>query len=465
MRLALLLITCLCAVVRSLGGQRPAKQPPLAITRVTVIDAESGRQLPDRTVVIDHDTIASVGPAASVRLPNGTRVVDGRGKFLIPGLIDTHVHLALQRSGERDSLRALGAYLAHGVTGVREAGTGGREPWLLALRATRTDSVSPRIYVSGMIAGRTIKRAGTDARTLARRLIAVGVDGLKIRDGLTRGEIGAVVEEGARAGVPVYGHTFDAVNRDRDEEYTLDAVRLGVTGSMHVEGIAQRGAAPLPPPPAGTRFGPDNWERWWLYYALAWLSTDPGAEQTLIDTMVAKGAWLEPTLVTEDWIANANPYAAQWSARGLPGSFAAAHEGMPLYEGADLARFRAAFDHMKSFVRRFHEAGGMVLVGTDCVPRCGYGLQDELRLLVESGFSPADALKAATVDAAHALGWGARLGRVVPGRWADLVLLEANPLQDIGNTRRVAAVVTKGRYLDRSALDALLLRDRTDVAR
>lgn len=99
-------------------------------------------------------------------------MVDGRGKFLIPGLIDTHVHLALQRSGERDSLRALGAYLAHGVTGVREAGTGGREPWLLALRATSKDSVSPRIYVSGMIAGRTIKRAGTDARMLARRLIA-----------------------------------------------------------------------------------------------------------------------------------------------------------------------------------------------------------------------------------------------------------------------------------------------------
>ena len=218
MRFALLLLTSLCAVVRSLGGQPPAQQPPLAITHVTVIDAESGRQLPDRTVVIDHDTIASVGPAANVRLPNGTRVVDGQGKFLIPGLIDAHVHLALQRSGERDSLRALGAFLAHGVTGVREAGTGGREPWLLALRAMSKDSVSPRIYVSGMVAGRTIKRAGTDARTLARRLIALGVDGLKIRDGLTRDEIRAVVEEGARADIPVYGHTFDAVNRDRDDD-------------------------------------------------------------------------------------------------------------------------------------------------------------------------------------------------------------------------------------------------------
>ena len=442
---------------------RTRATPPVAIIHVTVIDVESGRRLPDRTVVIDADTIASVGTMPSTRLPHGTRVVDGTGKFLIPGLIDTHVHLALLAAGERDSLRALGALLAHGVTGVRDAGAGGREARLVALRALVKDSLGPRIYVSGMVAGRTVKRAGTDTRTLVQRLIASGVDGLKIRDGLTNEDIQVVLEEGARAGLPVYGHTYDAVNRDHDQEYTLDVVRLGVTGSMHIEGLPQRGATPLPPPPPGPRFGADNWQKWWLYNASVWQVSDSTAEQTLIDTMVARHAWLEPTLVTEDWIANGETYRTQWSQRRLPGSFAAIQEGWPTFEGADLVQFRASFARMRSFVRRFHAAGGVVIAGTDCVPRCGYGLQDELRLLVQSGLSPADALEAATVDAARVLGWGDRLGRVATGQWADLVLLDANPLLDISNTRRVAAVISNGRYLDRAALEALLARDRGEA--
>jgi hypothetical protein len=458
----LVFATCVTA---SVGLPALALQPratqPLAITHVTVIDVERGRRLPDRTVLIVADTIASVGPAASARLPNGTRVVDGHGKFLIAGLIDTHVHLALFAAGERDSVRALGALLAHGITGVRDAGAGGRDAWLIALRALVTDSVGPRIYVSGMVAGRTIKRSGTDTRTFVRQLVALGVDGLKIRDGLSNDDLRIVIEEGARAALPVYGHTFDAVNRDHDQEYTLDVVRLGVTGTMHVEGIPQRGTTPVPPPPPGPRFGPDNWQKWWLYHASEWLASDSLAEKTLIDTMVARHAWLEPTLVTEDWIANPDTYRAQWRKERLPGTFATFHEGWPTFEGAELAQFRRAFDRMGSFVRRFHAAGGVVVAGTDCVPRCGYGLQQELTLLVRSGLSPADALKAATVDAARVLGWGARLGRVAAGQWADLVLLDADPLVDIANARRVAAVISNGRYLDRAALDALLARDRT----
>lgn len=460
LRLAIIAICVAAHASVSAHALQPTGTHPLAITHITVIDAESGQRLPDRTVLIDHDTIVSVRPAAAVTLPNGTRVVDGRGKFLIPGLIDTHVHLALFSPGERDSLRALGALLAHGVTSVRDAGAGGRDAWLIALRGMAKDSLSPRIYVSGMVAGRTIRRAGTDTRTFVQRLIALGVDGLKIRDGLTNDDIRVVLEEGVRAGIPVYGHTYDAVNRDHDEEYTLDVVRLGASGTMHIQGIPQRGANPPPPPPPGPRFGADNWQQWWLYYATGWLSTDARAEQTLIDTMVARHAWLEPTLITEDWITHADTYRAQWTNGRLPGSFDEVREGWPTFEGAELARYREAFTRMRDFVRRFRTAGGVVVTGTDCVPRCGYGLQDELRLLVLAGFSPAEALKAATVDAARVLGWGNRLGRVAPGQWADLVLLDADPLLDVANTRRVAGVVSDGRYLDRTALDALLARDR-----
>jgi imidazolonepropionase-like amidohydrolase len=115
---------------------------------------------------------------------------------------------------------------------------------------------------------------------------------------------------------------------------------------------------------------------------------------------------------------------------------------------------------MMDFVHRFHAAGGVVLAGTDCVPRCGYGLHEELRLLVAAGLTPAAALRAATLDPARALGWSAKVGRVAPGLAADLVLLAGDPLADIRNVARIQAVVTNGRYLDRAALNGLLERAR-----
>jgi imidazolonepropionase-like amidohydrolase len=172
--------------------------------------------------------------------------------------------------------------------------------------------------------------------------------------------------------------------------------------------------------------------------------------------MVARGVWLEPTLITEHWITANEVYRDSWQQRQLPGSFAQTQAGFPLVEGADLQRYRDAFGRMKDFVRRFHAAGGVVLAGTDCLPACGHGLWDELALLVEAGLTPASALRAATVDAARALGWGERSGRIATGNIADLVLLDANPLTDIRNVGRVHAVILNGRYLDRAALDGLL---------
>jgi imidazolonepropionase-like amidohydrolase len=110
---------------------------------------------------------------------------------------------------------------------------------------------------------------------------------------------------------------------------------------------------------------------------------------------------------------------------------------------------------MKDFVRRFHRAGGVVVAGTDCIMGCGYGFADELRLLVESGLSPAESLRAATSDAAAILGWGDRVGRVAAGAAADLLVLDEDPLRDVRNVTTLRALVINGRHLDRSQLDAL----------
>jgi imidazolonepropionase-like amidohydrolase len=135
-------------------------------------------------------------------------------------------------------------------------------------------------------------------------------------------------------------------------------------------------------------------------------------------------------------------------------------EGFPTVQGPELQRYSESFTRMKAFVRRFHEAGGIVTAGTDCVPLCGYGIHDELRLLVEAGLTPAAALRAATTDAARVLGWADRVGSIRETMLADLVVLTANPLHDIRNVTRVDAVVREGRYLDRTTLDGLLSKAR-----
>ena len=442
------------------GGQLPG-QESLAVTGITVIDVVDGRALPNQTVLIGGGRITSVSASQSTRVPAGAREIAGRGKFLIPGLIDTHIHLAA--TADRDRLLALGPLLAHGVTSVRDAGAGGQDEWLVALRSrvTRGEVLSPRIYVSGMLSGRSVTRSGLpDAAALARRLIDLGVDGLKIRDGLSRDDIIAVVQVAANAKRPVYGHTYDAMTRERDEIYTLDAIRSGVIGSMHIMGIPQLGSRDRPPPPPGPRFG--DWEAWWVYYATLWREADRTAERTLIETMVAQGAWLEPTLITEDWVVNADTYRRAWLERRLPGSFDRAREGFPALAGPALQPYREAFTRMKEFVRQFHDAGGTITAGTDCLPVCGYGLQDELQLLVSAGVPPAAALRAATVTAARVLRWDDRVGRIDSGLEADLVLLDANPLEDIRHTSRVHAVIAAGRYLDRGQLDALLAKAAVD---
>jgi hypothetical protein len=189
--------------------------------------------------------------------------------------------------------------------------------------------------------------------------------------------------------------------------------------------------------------------------ALHWLHADATAEGTLIDTLVSRGVWIEPTLVTEDWLAFPERHRVAWLERRLAGSYDELRAGFPAWSGQELEDFRAAFGRMKDFVLRFHQAGGLVITGTDCLPSCGTGVHDEMELLVSAGLGPAAALRAATLDAARALGREGTIGAVAPGLLADLLLLEANPLDDIRATRRIAAVIAGGRYFERPALERL----------
>lgn len=339
--LALALLLCAACAPPPRSGSAP-EPASLALTHVHVVDVESGSVLSEQTVLIAGNRIRALGPSVRVRVPLGVQVVDARGKYLIPGLIDTHTHLHWPLGAP--SQRGLSAYVAHGITAIRHAG--GRDQDAITLRAhvKRGELLAPRLYVAGGVHHRNVTRYGLhDLRALVRQLVAWEVNGLKVRDGLSDEDLRMVVEEAERAGLPVFGHTYDPLHREvHHDKYTPEAVRLGVSGVMHVSGIPQLGPEAVhPAPPSGPRDGAE-WEAWWLYNAARWLRTDSVAEQRLIETMVAHDSWLEPTLLIDDWITSAVRYQAEWEERGLPGTYAETQEnfGWPRYQGAELEQYR-----------------------------------------------------------------------------------------------------------------------------
>lgn len=418
----------------------------LVIHNANVVNVRSGRVLSGQTVVVTGSRISFIGAPQKAEDAGAAQVIDAGGAYLIPGLIDTHAHLWWEDPREHRLLSHgdLERYLDNGVTSIRQAGrTYGDAAGVEAReRARRGEIRSPRISISGMVNSRAVAKYGSaDARSLAEHLVRLGVDGLKVRDGLTIQDVQEVIAVGKAAGLPVYGHTSDIVG-SRSVEYSAAAVVSGLAGVMHLPVVA--GAA-LPERPSD----PDDWQAAWLWDRLGWLSFPERDRKTLIRTMVERGAWLEPTLAVEHFIAFPQQYEALAAERGTLDLIEGAREGFPRFTGEDLAIYRKAYQNMAAFVREFAGAGGMVLAGTDC-PRCAL-VQDELALLVEAGLTPLQALQAGTINAAKALGYR-DIGRVEVGATADLLLVGGNPLENIRHTRSIITVIQGGKVVKRRSL-------------
>ena len=464
--LALLFCAACAPTQRTQVAPEPAD---LAFTHVNVIDVETGDVLPEQTVLIARNRIQALGPSSRVPVPLGAQVVEARGKYLIPGLVDTHVHRWWSTGTTGDTVPLFGWLLANGVTSMREAGGAGRERELVQLRERieRGEMLAPRLYVSGVASTKNVGRYGaTDLRDLVRRLGGLGIDGIKVIH-LTTDETSEAIEEARRIGLPAYGHThvFGGAGMQRPDlpfgfqGYARDAVASGLSGVMHVTALTP---TPGQPPSAFPADGTQeeqmaHYDRWWTGVLSGWLRMREGEMDDLVQAMVRQGTWLEPTLIFDDVSAHPDRY------QDHPGE---AYLGMSLTEWRGIAPLEAeqlrerqrVMARLGKFVRRFHAAGGLVLTGSDNTPVPGFGLHDELVLLVEAGLSPLAALQAATRNPAHAFGREDRLGTIQEGKLADLVLLEANPLEDITHTRKISAVVMNGRYLDRKVLDELLAR-------
>jgi imidazolonepropionase-like amidohydrolase len=433
------------------------QEKSIALVHVNIIDVEKGSLLQNQTVLIAQGLIRDIFPSSKKKLLKGYSIINAEGKYLIPGLIDSHVHLHNYfKSGKQRLLKApLDVFLYYGVTGIREASGSVYTKEMVALRDSINSGMfrGPRIYVSGIATSTNLKKLEAASYTdLVQKFRGLGVDGIKVKF-TTYEETKEIIDAAHRLHLPVYGHTANLLHRDSINilgDFTPGIVDYGIDGVMHTGGyppVADYKNIPAPPPE-------DQWEQLWLYMDALWLFADTAKERSLIQKMIAHHAWLEPTLTVEQLVTARGQYRDDPALAFSLACYADYFSGMPQPAGEQLDTALLAFKRKQRFVKLFHDAGGLVLAGTDHL--FGSTLHKELELLVDAGLSPAEALKAATYNNAKALGWLKTQGTVSKGKNASLVLLDKNPLEDIRNSRSINTVIIKGKVLTRKQLDVMM---------
>ncbi len=359
------------------------------VVDATLIDGIADAPTPGMSVLVDDGRIVAIAPTSELESPAGATTIDAGGKFLIPGLWDAHAHLSYW--GE-DALELL---VQSGVTSIRELGGDPDEigTWREEIRSG--DRVGPSmIWCGPFLEGpdgdeeyRFKVFDEAEARYAARALQALGVDFLKIQPKIDAALVAALVDEGSDLGLPVVGHLPTGVP-------AIEGAALGLQSIEH-------------------------------------MSPYLGLSEAEIDAVIAAylehGTWMSPALYS---------MVAPIEARG------------EAPRGSE--RIRRAYE----IVRRFHQAGVPLLVGSnfayrDWPQQPGSGLHGEMRALVEAGISELDVIKASTIGAAIFAGRSDSTGSIRTGMIADLVLLDADPLEDIRNTERIAGVFLRGTWIPR----------------
>lgn len=438
---------------------------PIAITHVSVIDVVSGATNPDNTVLVSGNRITFVGPASSARVPSGARLIDGRGKFLIPGLWDMHVHGFVYVFSDF----AGPLMIANGVTGARDMGyhIDTTLSWKSRIAAGR--EVGPRLVVGARVDGpineaRFVSHVITEedgvraVDTLARKKDGSGrADFIKPYSWVPRAAYFGVAAESKKLGVPFAGHVPYSVS-------VTEASEAGQKSIEHEDDLmracsSREGALRAEFADTTTLTTERELTRIRSQARVLRATYDQAKCRSVIRTLARNKTWVTPTLIVYQPYAHAfdsastHPELAKYVPGIVKGGWLRRAGGVT---PADSMVVRSYFSFDRT--RDLKDAGVKLLAGTD-MPQAfvypGFSLHDELVLLVRSGLTPLEALRTATYNPAEYLGALDSLGSVSQGKVADLVLLDADPLLDIRNTRRVAAVIANGRLFDRAALAGL----------
>jgi imidazolonepropionase-like amidohydrolase len=450
--LALLLASC------PARAQKPSAADLLVLQNVTVVDVRTGKAHPDQTVVLERNRIYSVGPSKSPKYPRNAESVNCKGGYLIPGLWDMHVHLAFGDWFPDAKDISLPLFIVNGVTSVRDMGSDLDvvQDWRNEIEAGRM--VGPRIFTAGpMLDGPKPRFPSSiaiatpeDGRRAVNSLKERGADFIKLQSLIPRDAVLAIAEEAKKQEIPFEGHVPDAMRASEMSE-------AGMKSFEHLIGIFE-GSSPAEDDflKGGKTEG-------------KFLATYDEARAASLAALLAKNhTWQCPTLVWERGgnLLDASDFSGDTRVKYVPAPWKNktwkrfTDEITQGYGTDDLATRKKFIEKELEVVRMLHKAGVEFLAGTDTPAGVhifpGFSLHEELQRFVAAGFTPLEALQTATLNPARFFGMQEQLGTIEEGKIADLVLLSANPLEDISNTQKIAGVFVNGRYFYHAEVEKML---------
>ena len=431
------------------------------ITDVNIVDVRTGEIRPDQVVIIEKNRIIAVGSRKETRYPrNAPTILNGRGAFLIPGLWDMHVHLVFGDWFPRADEISLPLFVANGVTGVRDMGSDLQtvQSWRNEIEAGRL--LGPRIMTSGpMLDGPKPRFPSSiavatpeDGRRAVDQLKLSGADFIKLQSLLPRDAVFAIAEEARKQEIPFEGHVPDSV---RGSEMS----NAGMHSFEHLIGIFE-GSSPLE----------DEFLKGDKTEAKFLASYDPVRASALATLLAKNQTWQCPTLVWERGgnLIDVTDFSKDVRAKYVPAywkdqTWKKFTEQVKQEFNTDDLETRKKFTEKElEVVQILHKAGVPFLAGTDTPPGVyifpGFSLHEELQRFVAAGFTPLEALQTATLNPAHFFQMEDQFGAIEKGKIADLVFLDANPLEDIRNTEKVSGVILNGKFLSKADLQKVLQR-------
>lgn len=437
---------------------RPSIKRPLILRNVTLIDMRSDRPQTKMTVVISGDRIEQIGK--NIKIPRNAEIIDGTGKYLIPGLWDMHHHMFnnISRAGTNNKLENFPLLIANGVTGIRDLWSDAEDiklaqQWNTEIAEGKT--IGPHIFVSSQIVDGVptflpnllgVKNAD-EARAAVRALKNYGAGFIKVYWNLTPEAYFAIADESKKLGIDFAGHVPFSVS-------ARDVSNARQKSIEHLTGILET---------CSSKEDELRKKEWTPEVGEEMLATYDAKKCFELFKLFAKNqTYNTPTAVLHRGLTfyDDNDFLNSPSFKYIPAAqMKEWSESQQVDRFHDASTRRQLFAKLLEIIGEMHRAGVPILAGTDnnnpfVVP--GFFLHDELEFFVKAGMTPFQALETATKNPAKYLGLTKTQGTIEKGKIADLVLLDANPLDSISNTKRIFAVVSNGEYLSKEALRDML---------
>jgi imidazolonepropionase-like amidohydrolase len=458
----IIFLLILLAVSAAIGQSNPLDSRTTAFVGVNVIPLDKERVLQNQTVIVKNGLIAEIGDAKKIKVPKDAVAIDGKGKFLIPGLVDMHTHLLSDGDDYPDSIAEdeLRVMVANGVTTIRFM-IGTPEQLVLRARSAGGEIIAPRIYsasphLTGKEQGNNfVVNTAEEAREAVRKSKAAGYDFIKITTFIKPEVYEAAVDEAAKQNIRVVGHA--------DARFVTLARALKAKQQIeHLDGYLEAVIADNAPNRNSVSdlyiYDPKNWE------SLDYVDEKKIAE--IAKQTVASNPYVNPTqhfmkntfgLPRSEESIRAQPDFKFYPAKVQEG-FINFHKKHRLFQIP--AEKRARWVEVRNkIIKAIYDAGGKIMTGSDTPEFLwlyGFTMHRELKALADAGLSNYAALEAATKNPSMFFGTLEKVGTIEKGRRADLILLNANPLENISNTENRAGVMLKGKYFTQTEMNKWL---------